>query len=198
MPRSKKIKNKKSKPKTIPVPKQVQKPRSFLSTAKVWILQSWKILSIVALLVGLVSSLLVFASRVSVSSSSPLNPSDPFSTPFYVSNDGLFAIYDVTFYCNFRDVTFFEGGSISGISVRGSDPLIPSIEASERATTKCLLTYPDANRNDHGDIVVVVSYKPKFLPYRKERKFRFVMEQGSDKQWRWQPEPVSKQLAPQN
>ncbi len=197
MPKSRKVKsikrkNTKSKLETKNQLAIKSRERSWLPRIKIWTLRTRALVVSIVGVVGLVSGLLVFASRVSVSSSTPLNPSDPFSTPFFISNDGLFAIYDVKFHCDLRGIKFPEGGGVSNISIIDDSPSISSIEASEKATTKCMISIPDATRNDHADIAIVISYRPKFFPYQKNKKFRFVMEQGFDKQWHWQPQPLSK------
>ncbi len=122
----------------------------------------------------------------------PLDVTDPFSTPFSISNDGAFSIYDVMFHCYFKNVALAGGSSISGISVEEAVPPIKTIEAGEKANYKCLLSAPEAPSGSRADIYVVASYQPKFLPYRIEKPYRFVMQQGSDKQWHWFQQPVAK------
>ena len=135
---------------------------------------------------------MVFASRVTVSSFSPLNPNDPFSTRFSISNDGAFSIDDVEFGCYLKDISFPEGGGFSNFSVIDSSLPIKTIEAGEKATYKCLLSVPNVSGHSQADIYVLVSYQPKFLPYRVKKPYRFVMQQGSDRQWYWFGQPVAK------
>src|SRR5713226_10265571 len=46
----------------------------------------------------------VIRPRISVSLSTPLNPANPFSTPFTASNDGYLSLYDVAFLCQLHRV----------------------------------------------------------------------------------------------
>ncbi len=85
MPISRKRKNTKSKPKTktLSTPK-VTKP-SWLPQIKIWTRHTWTLIVGSSGVISLLGGLLVFASRVSVSSSSPLNLSDPFAVDFTVN-----------------------------------------------------------------------------------------------------------------
>ena len=172
--------------------KPSQSQQAHLKSLSAFVRRSWKIIVGVSSVVGLIGGLMFFASRVTVSSLSPLNRNDPFSTPFSISNDGVFPIYDVKFHCYFKDIAFPEGGGFSGFSVEETVPPIQIIEAGEKATYKCLLSVPNASSGSQADIYVVASYQPKFLPYRTEKPYRFVMQQGSDKQWYWFGQPVAK------
>ena len=133
MSRSKRRRNKLAKSNIITKPVQKQLPLN--QRLKALIIGSWKLIGIIALPIGLIASLLAFASRVSVSPSSPLDPSDPFSTPFFISNDGLFAIYDVKFHCYFKKVKYVEGGGISNIEVLEDTAPISAIEATKPLCT---------------------------------------------------------------
>lgn len=192
MPKSRKGQRKKEKPKN-KKPQSIKRnwQNSFLKI-KTWSLRTWTLIVSIGTIIGFVSSLMFFASRITVSSLNSLDPSDPFSTPFSISNDGAFSIYNVEFRCHFKDVSFPRGGGFKGFSVQDDSPPIAVIEAGEKATTKCVIFAPNISIGSQGDIYVVVSYQPKFLPYRKEKLFRFIMKQGSDKQWYWFQQPVAK------
>lgn len=63
---------------------------------------------------GILSSLLALvplAPRLSVSPGTPLDSGDVFSTPFSISNDGYFSIYDVKFGCGVGSVKTADGQS---------------------------------------------------------------------------------------
>jgi hypothetical protein len=171
-------------------PSQSQQVR--LKTLTAFVSRSWKIIVGASSVVGLIGGLMYFAARVTVSSLTPLNPTDPFSTPFSISNDGAFSIYDVEFSCSLNDVKFPNGGGMSNLSVGGYGlPPIKVIEAGEKATYQCLIGSQETPKGSQADIHVVVSYQPKFIPCRIDKPYRFVMKQGSDKQWYWFQQPVS-------
>lgn len=133
--------------------------------------------------------------RLSVSSSSPLNPTDPFSTGFTISNDGFFSIHDVKFACSLNDVKGHVGEipiTIEDVEVDLDAP-ISKIEASEKATFKCRISFsqtaPDLSV---GDLSIDIDFRPAYVPMRMKKSYRFVTARGSDGQYYWQPQPLAK------
>ena len=56
-----------------------------------------RILTRLVAILGLVGTLYTFSARIEVTSNSPLNPDDPFSSPFTISNKSILPIYNVLF-----------------------------------------------------------------------------------------------------
>ncbi len=50
--------------------------------------------------------------KIAISALSSLNPSDPFATPFEISNVGYIDLYDVRFWCSYKDVEAANGSRI--------------------------------------------------------------------------------------
>jgi hypothetical protein len=153
-----------------------------------------------ALILGVYASYVQLAPRISVSPSASLNPSDPFSTPFEVSNDGYLSIRDVQFLCRLTDVQAQPPGinlSFENIGVMGPDQFlgdksqnIRDIGPGRQATTKCNLSpiFP-VMPIDRADISITVSYKPDYLWSPRSEDFRFVTVRSSDGQLRWVRQP---------
>ena len=81
---------------------QAQEVRqTFIRTSKKAI--AWTV-SVFALVVGIVSGVLTLLPQGSVSVGSPLDPADPFTTPFIVSNTGYSSIHDVKYFCRLNDL----------------------------------------------------------------------------------------------
>ena len=101
MPKSRKRRQNKGnpKPKTphMTKPQTKRKWRDSLLLIKKWSLWTWALIVSTGVIVGLLTGPLVLIPRVTVTPSSTLDPSDPFSAPFIISNDSTFAIYDVKF-----------------------------------------------------------------------------------------------------
>src|SRR5680860_12853 len=69
----------------------------------------WKIVVLAGVLIGLFGGVVQLYTRISISPQAPLSPSNIFTTPFIISNDGLLPIYDVGITCNFSGVIDIYG-----------------------------------------------------------------------------------------
>lgn len=157
---------------------------------------AWSAIGIVAVGFGIYVGYVQLSPRISVSASAALNPSDPFSTPFVISNDGYLPIRDVEFLCRLTDVNARPPGinlSFENISVQGPDQFLGDknqqtrdIAAGGHATTKCNLSplFP-VMPIENADISITVIFRPAFFRSQKAKYFRFVTARGSDGQLRW-------------
>jgi hypothetical protein len=180
----------------------LKKPLSFLPRVKRPALLLWSLIGAIALIFGVFVGYVQLAPRISVSASAPLNPSDPFSSPFVISNDGYLPIRNVQFLCRLSDVNAQPPGlnlSFENISVMGPDRFlgdksqkIRDIDPGGQATTKCNLSplFP-VMPIENADIAITVVYQPAFYRSQKVKDFRFITVSGSDGQLRWvrQPSP---------
>jgi hypothetical protein len=152
------------------------------------------LLGVPGIYIGILSAL----PRVSVSSPSSLDPSDPFASAFVISNDGYLDLYDVKFRC-FPDVLNDFGSHIKvemnekpidwgGIS---NDQMAASqISPNKRATILCpfpfkLLGGPISR----GTLRIAVHFRPEWLPWRVRRVTKFVLAKDASGQFRWLEEP---------
>jgi hypothetical protein len=78
-------------------------------------------------ILGLVSGWVAMIPRVSVSQNQSLSPSDPFSTPFVVSNDGPLPLMNVRFYCAVSKVAAANQGSVIDLLATHRDLQIHSL-----------------------------------------------------------------------
>ncbi len=74
----------------------------------------WKLplegFGIISALFGILAAILTFLPKLSVDASGSLRSADPMGTVFYLSNDGLLPIHDVTVGCDLNDVGNAQGG----------------------------------------------------------------------------------------
>lgn len=149
----------------------------------------WKILAGSALLLGLFVSLITISSKISVRSDDPINRSDPFSTPFQIKNDGYIPVFNITFLCTIREVKFDNRASIHNINTRIVNPPIPKIRSGEETTTffKCL---PHKSPITSADIEIAVSYRPMWVFWKREKRFRFSTISREDELY-WVPLALS-------
>jgi hypothetical protein len=153
---------------------------------------TWKLIvgtvSGVGLLLGLVTAILSLLPRLSVSNLESLDPDDPFSTPFVVSNDGVLGINDVVLSCILvRLESATQHWAVEGFRSVGYAPTIPRLDPGEQGTAPC---NPAVGlKASAADIEVVVSYRPDYVPWKKERPFRFVTVSSKDGKLHWIPQP---------
>jgi hypothetical protein len=164
------------------------------SAASKFFIASWKILVAAGTILGLITAILYFTARVSVTPGPILKASDPsiadpFTTTFTLSNDGAFSIYNLEFSCvHNRIVVNDSTGPVSVINTRGTDEFydwnVEEVRASEKTSTICY--FPPYDIRD-ADVSIEVVYRPSFSFWRKTQQFRFVTEIHSDGSYQWLP-----------
>ena len=158
-----------------------------------------EIILALATLVGGVAAALVFLPRISVVPADPVDSSNPFSASFTITNTNFIPL---------RDVNVSLGvGQISTEPAQLDPNFNPSFETrfstgpewsnhelqmDERFTitpTDSVRIGPPA-RLSGADIAIVVSYKPWFLPLRREKIFRFIAKKQTNGQFYWYSLPM--------
>jgi hypothetical protein len=108
-----------NEPTSQPVSNVKQSPSIVTKIPKLGI-RGWRLIGILATILGLVGGFLRFDSDITITPRVRLDPVDPFSTLFTVTNDGVFPIKNVTFSChmnyveihNYRFAVHDQDGSI--------------------------------------------------------------------------------------
>jgi len=134
---------------------------------------------------AILTAYLVFTSDVTITPRVRLDPSDPFSTLFTVTNEGAFPIENVTFSChlNYVEIRNYM------VATRDQDALVdpnrePEIEGRKSQDVVCIfgvlggvriITPPNGPAPDYhaADITLTVSYRPYFWK-RTTQSQRFV------------------------
>jgi hypothetical protein len=154
-----------------------------------WFRLSAKIVAGLITCLGLVVTLYSLSAHIGVTSDSPINPDDPFSSPFTLSNKGILPIHDVLFSCTLRDVKWQDGGVMNIRTKTNADP-IKRIKAGEATTTFCKFL-PYKAKIKSADIEVEVKYRPAYLFWSKRSSIRFGTLKESDGTLRWVPKALS-------
>jgi hypothetical protein len=152
------------------------------------------LIGVPGLYIGILSAL----PRISVSPQSSLNPSDAFATRFVISNDGYLDLYEIKFACVLIEVDLVNGSKILtpgpyGDKLGGfttNSMAADVIEPTRKATIAC--PYPIPVAITKGDIIVSVSYRPEWLPFRRQTHVRFVTEKAADGNLNWFEQPMPK------
>jgi hypothetical protein len=159
-----------------PQQKPTERPR-FVVPASI-VKQGWKLVVGAGVLLGLWIAL---RPDVSAQPNVVLDPSDPFSEIFTVSNDGNLSLYAVRLSCmlnhmNVRSRTGEVGASVNNTVVTLSNIEIPEISAKTGVSAECpvsgAIRFGSPVQLSDLTINIVVSYRPP-LWYRREKRICF-------------------------
>ncbi len=158
--------------------------------------QFWK--RTISLIVGasaiasIVSLFLSFLPQVSVRPEGKLDPQNPFSTPFVITNSGLTGINQVTFFCRLRHATNDQGGKIiayeKGVHPTGFN--ISKIGPRESATAGLPFTWIGGTTAS-ADFDFVLEYRPSYYPLKRQSTFRFATARQKDGTLVWLPRAMA-------
>jgi hypothetical protein len=204
--RSRRQQRKETTPREGPLSKQGEKaPKSAANLSRTSRTIWQKILELIAVAGFVFAGMTFFYSfspNLSITSSVPFEPSDPFSAPFSISNNGYLAIHDVQVLCGLKSVEFTNGSRFSKFSVATDQDKAFNFSPGESITARCrvpeVFRVPKGVQVKSADISLWVTFRPSFLFWfwHKERWFRFVLEKSSDGIWHWLPQPVFKEEKP--
>jgi hypothetical protein len=137
--------------------------------------------------------------RPAVIQSDPVDSSNPFSASFTITNSNIVPLRNVTAFLAIGEITFENGPvpTITGDEDFGSELFRPewknhSLDMDERFTItpadifKCC----DSNKVSSADIAISVMYQPWFLPWKREKKFRFVTKKQTNGLLYWYAAPL--------
>lgn len=159
-------------------------------------LLGWKFLVAIAGFLATVSGILSLLPRPSVTASDFLVVNEPFSAPFVITNEGYLPIHDVTFRCAIRHYKGANGGNIEVYKGGGITPsgfVLSEMPPGEKATVGCPFPFKGWEPVISADFDFVVVYRPDFLPWKQEKRFRFGTVKGGDGLLRWYPRSMSEQ-----
>ena len=126
----------------------------------------------------------LFHPYVSLHPDQRLNPSDPFSTEFTITNEGNFNIRDLTSTCIFGNVETTHNVGMYGLA-RPSLKSIPRIEPKLSSTIECLSFIggigAGAGNVRTADIALRVEYRQNWWPVKMTEVYRFEGKAG----YRW-------------
>jgi hypothetical protein len=174
--------------KTTPAPPERTLLRRILS-------RSWKIVvgavALLATSLGIASGYLSLVPKVTFEQNQPLDPLDPFSTPFVASNDGPLGINDVQFDCWSENLNSLKKSHVGHIHIRNPRRNLEGMEVGEKTTIPCEFSAAFELKSDNplvgADIVLRTDFRPDFVFWHTYRDFRFRTLKGSDGRLYWYP-----------
>jgi hypothetical protein len=153
---------------------------------------------------GIVTGYLALLPRVSVSQNEQLDPSNTFSSPFIISNDGPLPMENVRFTCGIVDVKHENGPEMVGDANFGTTFFVlkdkngkPSVMnfgslemmPGERSTMPSC-SYPWLNPIENADVGIVVDFRIGYSFFSTRRIFRFGTLKDSAGKLHWFPLPI--------
>jgi len=170
----------------------IKKP-SLLQKAIMRIQKAWKTILYILGIFAVMSGAMSFLPKISVIPSEPLDAPNPFSAPFIIYNEGILPIHSVSYRIHIREVASEDGAKVivyrKGITV--SAFLISIITPGEKATTGIPFPFKFQTPIKSGDITFVVIYRPDWLPWHQEQRYRFSLAKKSNGSWAWLPRAMS-------
>jgi hypothetical protein len=152
-------------------------------------------------LFGIYAGWIAVKTRISMSSDSPVNPSDIMSAPFIVSNDGALNLHDVSYGCVNRKIL-----SNTGMTIEAHGPYTrwmggfttPSMVAdlippTGKQAFTCPMPFIESGHVTYGDIIIAISYRPDWWPFKRQIHKRFTTALDAErKPTRWYEQPMPK------
>lgn len=129
-----------------------------------------------------------FSPDISVSTDSPLNPEQPLSSPFTVTNNWNLVLHQFTYAC-FIDYAGGGGPFVENIGItRGSD-VTPKVRGGESKTFVCPPAFAISDL-ETVELEIIVEYRPflRLWPVSM-RTYRFETLRRTDGSWLWKPQP---------
>jgi hypothetical protein len=172
------------------MPEQVAPPPPTKSPTRSVLKWVGKLLASFGFILGVVTGYLSLVPRISVEQPELLDISNPFSTPFILSNDGPLGLNDVDFSCGLNQIENTLHTKVHDSRVTGIARII-RMEPGEKASVPCEFPFGPGPPLISADITMIVKFRPDFVFQRKSRYFRFMTAAAKDGTLRWFPEPSS-------
>jgi hypothetical protein len=168
-----------------------------------WWKERWKaivgVAASFAALIGFASAVVTFLPRMQVDPEGPLDPSSPSPVSFTIANTGSIPL---------ENVRALLGICSVGFNLTDKNPTPPTMcprsLQSRMAPGKwnisrlgidekfaVTLEDPLNGQVGYADISIIVEYEPWFIPWRREKEFRFETRKLSDAKLHWFPHPLN-------
>jgi hypothetical protein len=162
------------------------------------------VIGFLAAILGILTGYLALLPRVSVSQNEQLDPTNTFSSPFIISNEGPLPLEDAKFRCGIAEAKIEKGPDIRGAPNFGTSFFVlkdqngnnavqnfgsPEILPGERSTMPSC-SFPWLNPVENADIGIVVTFRVGYTPFPGTRVFHFSTLKDVSGKLHWFPLPV--------
>jgi hypothetical protein len=157
----------------------------------------WIVAVGIGIVLGFLGALYLWLPKISVSSSDPIDTSDPSLSYFVVSNDGYSPLHDLTVRPGVKYVYYDKihllGSDAYKVEFCGDESVGELGPWEKHSVALPLPTFGQSPLID-ADITVTVYYRPSYWPWRRRSLFRFVTRKKADGHLYWLPEALSSHL----
>ncbi len=142
----------------------------------------------VAAVVLFVGAYYQFRPEITITPQSALNPYDPFTSLFTVTNNGLIPAKNGQFWCHVRYMEDASLNKFTNINRSDKSQDFADLGAKDSTTVKCLLAVTNVGAFwTKADTEIVLSYRTAFSPVRSTKRARFVAVRDIQGVVRWTP-----------
>ena len=149
-----------------------------------------RLLNLFAWIGGLIALVYTFLPQLSVDHSEPLDPNDPFSAHFVISNDGYTTIYCANFSCLINTLDSANGSRIEHNTGEIRNYSLMKLDGKHKITVPCVsgVKLPSIQRADIDLEITYTSYFHflHFWPFRTTQRFNFSTAVRSDGLLTWE------------
>ena len=130
---------------------------------------------------------MTFAPVLTVDVGAPLDPNNPFSYSFIVSNDMIVPLFGVTIACTYHDVEFEGGGTLDNTAA-GSEDTFSMMAPHQKTPAPCQKGINMTAPLKSGTATIAVNYSPFLWPFKTSTIRKFKADITSDKKTTWLPQ----------
>lgn len=149
-------------------------------------------------LLGAIATVLALLPKVTIDSSVPVDPTNPFSASFTIINSGYIPLWSTDVSIGIGQVVFEPAQVDPNLFPKFENRFTPPEWLNHRLSSdeRFTVTIGDIFQMGHGvrlsgaDIVISISYKPWILPFRSETVLRFITKKQSDGRLYWYSLPL--------
>jgi hypothetical protein len=139
---------------------------------RVAIEHAWAILVGVSVIVGLVVAYFALRPDISVAPYVQLDPDNPFSMQFTITNNGLLMLHDVYPYCGITSVEMTGHSRINGGGTGGVQAPIAELRSKGTTTANCRIHMSNSLIVE-AKVDIIVNFRPDWWPRRTAIHFPF-------------------------
>jgi hypothetical protein len=162
----------------------------------------WGLICSISVVLGIVGTIFAFLTKISVQSENSLTPFNLSMATFIVSNDSMLPLSDVSYGCKTYNVTpnkvskeFLTGkegelGSIDTVEVSpGPAYLYSTLQPGDKESFECMTLQMAMVEKPirNADLDMAISYRPLWILWKQERKFKFKAKETDDGKIIWIP-----------
>jgi len=163
-----------------------------LRATKKWIVNAWKIIVPVSVLIGIVGFVIVVYPSISINTGQSLDYNDPFRTPFITTNNGFCSIHDFNLVLFINDLQTpsytIRNLAYSNFQTFNADKIGPN----KSITTFIENTAPFYQRGliENIEIYIHINFNLLSSFYGINEWYRFGARKSSDNKYLWFPYPL--------